>query len=340
MTELPKLSICIPTFERPVSLHNCLESIANANLNFPFNFEVCISDNSESDSNIFLIDKYSSIFTIKYFHNPKNLGYAANFINCVSMATGKFAWLVGDDDLIMPTAFEQFVKMQLSLPEVNFFYVNAFNLDRNFLEGFGVPFDTRNLPKNLSKFSNYKKSKELKFRNLIQSKYSFDFLGGMFLSIFNRQMWVDHKNCISPDIPGEVVKFNNIDNTFPHTKILANTFMGERAYYSAEPLIVAVGGVRDWTRYYPLIRTFRFLDLLQEFRLNGLGWLAYQRNKNASIKHLAYDCLYYFENRDETFPRIEIYRYIFANLLLPNLYYSVLRLIAGRVRQQIKRILG
>ena len=41
------LSICIPTYNRPVSLLNCLNSIATQkNKN---DFEVCISDNCSND---------------------------------------------------------------------------------------------------------------------------------------------------------------------------------------------------------------------------------------------------------------------------------------------------
>ena len=41
-----KLSICIPTYNRPQHLENCLEAIVISKKNCKgFNFEVCISDN-------------------------------------------------------------------------------------------------------------------------------------------------------------------------------------------------------------------------------------------------------------------------------------------------------
>ena len=48
------LSICIPTYNRPVSLNNCLNSIKLAKENFKtFDFEVCISDNSDNEKKFF-----------------------------------------------------------------------------------------------------------------------------------------------------------------------------------------------------------------------------------------------------------------------------------------------
>ena len=40
-----KLSICIPTYNRPGQLPNCLNSICIAKQNSNLNFDVCISDN-------------------------------------------------------------------------------------------------------------------------------------------------------------------------------------------------------------------------------------------------------------------------------------------------------
>ena len=45
------LSICIPTYNRPNQLPNCLNSIYLAKKNCNFKFEVCISDNA-SDYNV------------------------------------------------------------------------------------------------------------------------------------------------------------------------------------------------------------------------------------------------------------------------------------------------
>ena len=64
-----KLSICIPTFNRPDLLNNCLNSILIAKKYFTkFRFEVCISDNSnnfQSKSIINFIKKINLIYKKK-----------------------------------------------------------------------------------------------------------------------------------------------------------------------------------------------------------------------------------------------------------------------------------
>ena len=66
------LSICIPTYNRPVSLNNCLNSIKLAKENFKtFDFEVCISDNSDNEKNFSIIEKYKKEFKINYIKNRK-----------------------------------------------------------------------------------------------------------------------------------------------------------------------------------------------------------------------------------------------------------------------------
>ena len=44
-----KLSICIPTYNRPGQLPNCLNSICIAKANSNLDFDVCISDNGDTD---------------------------------------------------------------------------------------------------------------------------------------------------------------------------------------------------------------------------------------------------------------------------------------------------
>ena len=52
------LSICVPTFNRPGCLENCLYSIQIAKKNFKIKFNVCISDNSAKNINYKIIKKY------------------------------------------------------------------------------------------------------------------------------------------------------------------------------------------------------------------------------------------------------------------------------------------
>ena len=331
----PRLSICIPTFERPRSLSNCLNSILIATKQSTLEIEICISDNSASRESEAVAMQFADELPIRYSRNEKNLGFAGNFVRSVQLARGEFVWLVGDDDLLLPNSLENFASLQNLNPEVDFFFINAYELDCNFLKGQSHPFDTRLLPQSMKLFSEYRYSHQLPFHELIDYKKSFDFLGGMFLSIFRRDYWLEKADCLNYKDSDSTIVFSSLDTTFPHSKVFANAFMGRKAYFNADPLVVAVSGLRTWSEFYPIVRSFRLINLLDEYRKNGLGYLQYYKNKNASLKFLAYDLAYYFFKRDFRYPRILIRSHIYLFFTYPNATLSIARAIVGRIRKLV-----
>ena len=73
-----KLSILIPSYNRPKQLYELLTGIAESNLKLPF--EVVVSDDcspkSEQIQNI--IKQFEDKLYIRYFSQPKNLGEVLN----------------------------------------------------------------------------------------------------------------------------------------------------------------------------------------------------------------------------------------------------------------------
>ena len=129
------LSICIPTFNRSKQLDNCLNSILISGFNND-NFEVCISDNNSHDDTKFTVDKYKDKLNINYSKNSENIGFARNAINVVNMAKGKYSWILGDDDLILPQTIDKLELILRENKDVNFFFVNSFYLDSKYLYDF------------------------------------------------------------------------------------------------------------------------------------------------------------------------------------------------------------
>lgn len=103
----PLLSICIPTFNRCRFLAELLASmapqIATAS-DAPF-AELLISDNASTDGTAETVAAFRSRgLSVEYHCNEANLGADANFLRCLSLARGKYVWVLGDDDLVMPWA--------------------------------------------------------------------------------------------------------------------------------------------------------------------------------------------------------------------------------------------
>ena len=102
-----ELSICIPTYNRVKQLDNCLNSILiSKNKVDNFDFEVCISDNGSVEDVSKIIKKYEKNIQINYNKNPSNIGFALNAIKTVSMGHGKYAWIIGNDDLLLPNTLQ------------------------------------------------------------------------------------------------------------------------------------------------------------------------------------------------------------------------------------------
>ena len=207
------LSICIPTFNRPKSLNNCLNSIAKQNIKK--NFEVCISDNCSKNDIKKIIKSYKNKFRIVYKRNKKNIGFAMNVLKVSEMAKGRFIWFLGDDDMIMENALG-FLLKKISQHEnkVDFFWINSAYLTADYINKFPKPFDIKLAPKKMETHSKLKENKVLKFTDLIDHKICFDFLGGFYVNCFRREKWENNLDVLNLKNMRDMKIWSNLDNTF------------------------------------------------------------------------------------------------------------------------------
>jgi glycosyltransferase involved in cell wall biosynthesis len=328
-----KISICIPTYNRAKHLANCLNSIRVAINNTSGDFEVCVSDNCSTDNTSEVVHHAQLSMPIKYCKNQENLGIPRNFINVVRMADGEFAWLVGDDDILLPDSLARLSILIDKHSTVDFFYVNAFHLDTDYIFSFKQPFDTKNLPLNMQLFSQRPNSGELPFLDLVDPEVSFDFLGGMFLSVFRRQKWIENTNKLDSIALQDSRIFSHFDNTFPHVKIFAKAFSNSSAYFNSSPMIVCLTGAREWAPMYPLVRSIRIIEALVEYRKSGLTFFKYYRCRNFALRNFLPDMARMFLNpRKSGLEYVVFNRMLLSNLLYPNFYLSPLIYVLQRLR--------
>ncbi len=112
MNKQPLLSICIPTWNRSKYL-----SISLARLKLQFSeinskdVELLISDNHSEDETPQVVQSYiKQGLHITYNRNEENVGAARNFIKCMELASGKYIWLLGDDDFLLPGALKYLIE--------------------------------------------------------------------------------------------------------------------------------------------------------------------------------------------------------------------------------------
>lgn len=105
----PFLSICIPSYNRPGELRNLLASIDCS----PSEVEVVICEDlapkREEVRAIVTAFASSSAYQIHYHENTTNRGFDGNLRRLVECATGEYIMFMGDDDLFVPGALDQFI---------------------------------------------------------------------------------------------------------------------------------------------------------------------------------------------------------------------------------------
>ena len=336
-----KLSICIPTYNRESHLANCLNSIILSSSQSEINFEVCVSDNCSIDDTESVVRHAQSFIDIKYHRNSNNIGIPRNFLQVVSMADGEFIWLIGDDDLLMPDAISALHKLIDLHPGVDFFYVNSFHLDTEFLKNFPSPFDTKNLPKDMIPFSKWPVAGEMAFFDLVNPKISFDFLGGMFLSVFRKSNWMQNVGALDKAAILDSRLFSHFDNTFPHVKIFSQGFSTSNVYFNVTPLNVCLTGAREWSSMYPFIRSVRLVEALKEYQKNGLPYWRYLCHKNFALKNFIPDFIYILlHKKNSGYVYIKPFKLLFESCWFPNFYLSFFYFIGRRLRRYFDALFG
>ena len=280
------LSICIPTYNRASLLNECLLAIYNTKCNF-LDFEVCVSDNASTDDTFSIVDSFKKYKNFSYERNDTNLGIPLNFLKVVSIAKGKYVWLLGDDDIITTDAIQQILKKIQLNESADFFLFNCLN------------FKKRDISKSFkndkeSIFWTSKFSGPCKFADILEKNITFDHLGGMYLSVFNRSLWDGAINALDPEKIRVKTQFSSHDNTFPHVRIFAKAFMGRNAYVSPNIICHSFSDTREWHPYFPMIRTFRLLESLDVYKEYGMNIVSYKKLRNKTLDYFIEDFIKVF----------------------------------------------
>jgi glycosyltransferase involved in cell wall biosynthesis len=102
----PILSVCIPTFNRAERLSPLVEAVISQILQARLEevVDIVISDNHSPDHTFALCQTWMRKHGfVKCFRNEWNIGGDPNHLMVIERSTGKFAWVLGDDDHIHDT---------------------------------------------------------------------------------------------------------------------------------------------------------------------------------------------------------------------------------------------
>jgi len=98
----PVLTIAVPTYNRERFLRELLDILFDQIIAEP-RVELIISDNASPDETASLVQEFQKRgLSIRYMRNETNLGADRNLLQCYEQAMGKYVWIFGDDDIILP----------------------------------------------------------------------------------------------------------------------------------------------------------------------------------------------------------------------------------------------
>jgi glycosyltransferase involved in cell wall biosynthesis len=121
----PLLTIAVPTYHRAANLKLLLEVLAPQIAELP-QVELLISDNASPDATPQVVESFQAAgLRCRYLRNLINIEADPNFLQCYSMALGKYVWIFGDDDVLFPASL-RFIVDLLQREEYDLLYLQPF----------------------------------------------------------------------------------------------------------------------------------------------------------------------------------------------------------------------
>ena len=284
----PILSICIPTYNRAPLLKSALDALIHQVKKRTSEVEVIISDNNSIDDTAEVVRRAQKMIPIRYYRNAKNMGIARNIQRLTNeLAEGEFAWVLGDDDMILPGALDRVLGILERYPDVDYVFVNLLILPyekRHAAASYFAP-DLRS-----SSLSNPTKSKNLddryvrRWEELIDPEVDEVFLGSCMVSVFRLAVWKTYQ--LRDRLAGSV--WSSLEEAYFVPVVLAHTMIGRRAFYIGHPCVLTTQGGQDWHDHLAVIVAVRIQELLDLYLQLGIDRLRVERCRRAALEYSAW----------------------------------------------------
>ncbi len=118
----PLVSFCIPTFNRSRYLDSLLGMLAQQLSDFPYSFEVFISDNASTDETAEVVARHQGALPLRYTRQSSNRGGAGNWQYLMSQASGTYLIYLADDDAILGKQVARTVATMQANPDIGIVY--------------------------------------------------------------------------------------------------------------------------------------------------------------------------------------------------------------------------
>jgi len=277
ISENYELIIYIPTYNRENKLRNCLEIISREIKGFEERVCIYVSNNGSTDNTKKVLDSYKSEWLIHRTHN-ENKDAFLNIIAAYDLPIkGKFIWIIGDDDYLLPNAIGDLLERIEENPDVDFIFCNtmAFPGDdhdvimKNYLESGQI--GNGNIKSNV-----YKAIEIVDFEKLIHPKIADTLLGELMVLCFRQEkFYFDHQKAV--ELNNKLQAIRNEDScslndfgTFaqPHNiALLQNIQATTKSLYNPLPKTFNFwGSATEWLGNYDYVFPVIILFLIKQYK--------------------------------------------------------------------------
>jgi len=124
---MPKVSVCIPTYNREKLLPIAIESVLHQTLQ---DFELIICDDGSTDSTAEIVTQLSDS-RIHYIRHPQNIGKSNNMRSGFEAASGEYFIKFDDDDRLTPDFLVRTAAVLDENPDIDFVGTDHWVIDIN-----------------------------------------------------------------------------------------------------------------------------------------------------------------------------------------------------------------
>jgi glycosyltransferase involved in cell wall biosynthesis len=121
----PKVSVCVPTYNRAALLDGCLRSILSQTFR---DYEILVLDNCSTDHTSDVVPRFRDD-RLRYHRNDRNIGPFPNMNLAIEMARGEYLCIAHDDDVYLPRFLERTVALLDAHPGVGMVHCAVFETD-------------------------------------------------------------------------------------------------------------------------------------------------------------------------------------------------------------------
>lgn len=143
----PLLSLCVPTYNRARYLDSLLGALAGQLQDFPYAYEIVVSDNGSTDATPQVVARHAGTLPIRSLRHPETIGCYPNVVHVMMQARGRYMMYLADDDCVLGAALADTVAALEADPDCAIAYAPWLLYDlvaqRSQGQFFAVPQDLR-----------------------------------------------------------------------------------------------------------------------------------------------------------------------------------------------------